>query len=320
MKPRRQYPSKKLLAVFDIESKDEDTQNEGFTRPYFLDFYDGAGHYNFRNDPSLKSLSWKKRHFSKDGLIDKFLKWLFKDDKYKASKYSIYAHNGGKFDFLFLLGWLIKKTVKYRFSIVSVSGRIQRLDVWKVGEDPKKDKWSFFDSYCIVPLSLVEFGSTFQLAVRKDVDVDLNLHEDSPIIERYCEQDNETLFLGLTKFHSIIFKLGGKVGVTAPSTSLNLFQSKFLKCWIQNHKHFDDCDGTCKGCDRLVCDNTCHGCLHDFAREAYYGGRTELFIKYGRGLNYYDVNSSYPFSMLHNMPVGRKYELKCYSKRLRRGT
>lgn len=308
MRPKKQPKSKKLIAVFDIESKDDDTQKEGFTRPYLLDFFDGRNHRSFRNDISTLLLPWKSRHYSSKGLIDKFLSWLFSSDTYKATNYIIYAHNGGKFDFLFFVGWLFKNP-EYRFSVVSVSGRIQCLKIWRHGEDPKKDCWEFRDSICIVPLSLEEFGKTFQLKVKKDTSVDLNLHEESPIIEQYCRIDNETLFEGLAMFTDIIHKLGGTVGITAPSTSMNLFRAKYQKDDINNYKHFEECDGKCKGCELRNCDGTCHGCLHAFVRKAYYGGRTELFIRRGRGLNYFDINSSYPFSMIANVPVGECIEL-----------
>lgn len=37
-------------------------------------------------------------------------------------------------------------------------------------------------------------------------------------------------------------------------------------------------------------------------KEAYKGGRTEVFKKYGKNLNYYDINSSFPYSMTFIMP------------------
>jgi len=42
-----------------------------------------------------------------------------------------------------------------------------------------------------------------------------------------------------------------------------------------------------------------------FIRQAYYGGRTEVFKPYVAKGYQYDVNSSYPAGMIQPMPVGR---------------
>lgn len=39
-------------------------------------------------------------------------------------------------------------------------------------------------------------------------------------------------------------------------------------------------------------------------REAYYGGRVDVFEPYGENLYYYDVNSLFPFVILNDIPVG----------------
>lgn len=51
------------------------------------------------------------------------------------------------------------------------------------------------------------------------------------------------------------------------------------------------------------------GCCHDIARQAYYGGRVEVFrtghTTTDPTIHYGDVNSMYPFAMLQPMPIGR---------------
>ena len=42
-----------------------------------------------------------------------------------------------------------------------------------------------------------------------------------------------------------------------------------------------------------------------FIRKGYYGGHTDVYIPYGKGLFYYDVNSLYPYAMTKPMPGGK---------------
>lgn len=48
------------------------------------------------------------------------------------------------------------------------------------------------------------------------------------------------------------------------------------------------------------------GRAYNIIREAYYGGRVDVFVPFSdKTLYYYDVNSLYPMAMLNDMPVGR---------------
>ncbi len=46
--------------------------------------------------------------------------------------------------------------------------------------------------------------------------------------------------------------------------------------------------------------------VDSFIRDAYYGGATDYYYKYGENLHHYDVNSLYPFAMLKPMPTRLK--------------
>lgn len=48
-------------------------------------------------------------------------------------------------------------------------------------------------------------------------------------------------------------------------------------------------------------------------KQGYYGGITEVYIPYGEDLNYYDVNSLYPYVALQDMPGLDCYKIEYYS-------
>lgn len=262
---------KEYLAV-DIETKNgTSTVEAGFTRPFLVGLYDGHHYTAFKN--KNKGVWWDEGN-----CVDSFMREIL-TKKHRGK--NIYAHNGGKFDFLFFLPWLqnIGRTLGYAFSIIPIQSSIQVLDVWE-NKNEKQGKWRWLDSLKLLPMSLQSAAKTFSLP-GKMTTFDLNTDEKSPIWEEYNEVDCIQLYKVVDKFHTYIEKMGGEVGITAPSTAMNLFRRKYLKRLINRHtKH------------------------HDFIRQAYVGGRVENFVKAGIDLKYLDINSSYPRSMLEPMPVG----------------
>jgi len=329
LKPLKSGVKKKGIVIYDIESKKDETQGKGFTRPFLVAFYDGKKAITWRNKPGMEGVHWKHRHMERGGCIDQFMRFILETHlpfhsprRFQNKRINIYAHNGGKFDHLFIIGWLVDHKDKYQFEITSAQSRIQRLDVWRRGKSRKKyGSWSFLDSVSLLPMQLEKVGPTFNLAKGK-IKMDLDTPEDHPDWEPYNIQDCKVLYRGLKKFQKLIHHLGGEVGITAPATAMKLFRRRYQKKWIHRNAHFADCKDECKSldesnpeayakpCERWQCDGTCHGCAHDFVRQGYYGGRTELFRSYGYNLVYHDLNSSYPASMLEPMPVGKmfKYE------------
>jgi hypothetical protein len=351
LKPLTGQVKRKDIAVFDIESKAGDSQQAGFTRPFRLGFYAGDDFVEFAGSPGNEIEPWKERHIVRGGVIDNFLRWLFVLDGCKICNEPvhqvkrvrgwetkcncfrrrtmftqdhclIYSHNGGKFDELFIVGWLLKHSEYMEWEISPTQSRIQRLDVWPRGMSKKKMCWSFVDSICLLPMSLKKLGETFCGVGKGKMKMDLHLPESDPRWSEYLRADCKTLYKGLETFHELIEKLGGEVGITAPSTSMKLFRRAYMKTWITRNQHFAGCDGKCKAgnginkfghpniCPRQGCEGACHGCAHDWIRGGYYGGRTELFKRHGRKVHYYDINSSYAASMSHDMPVGKMIELK----------
>jgi hypothetical protein len=275
--------------VLDIESKDGDTQNAGFTRPFMVGVYGLTGSKNVPpvyhpffdgtegGDPM-------ERYWQPGGCVDRAMRFVLQK---RFRGHHIYAHNAGRFDFLFLLPWLMQIGVDlgFRFSIIPVASSIQVLDVWRGkeaadGTMKRHHVWRFLDSYRLIPTSLDKAAKSF--GMKGKVSHDLHMVETDPSWVTYNGQDCSELYGVLEKFHNYIENvLLGEVGVTAPATAMKIFRRNYLKRPLPRSV------GT-----------------HDFVRLGYFGGRTEPFDREGENLRYYDINSSYPAAMREVMPAG----------------
>lgn len=266
---------RKPFVVLDIESKDGETQKAGFTRPFMVGLYNGKRFAPFFD--STTGGDWQARYWSDGGCVDRAMRALL-TKRYQG--YHIYAHNAGRFDYLFLLPWLMGPGEKlgYRFSVLPVASSILCLDVWHVAN--KWKKWRFLDSYKLIPSSLDKIAKTFDLDGK--LKHDLDLPETDPRWLEYNRVDCEQLYDVLVKFHHYIEDvLCGEVGMTAPATAMRLYRREYLPGPLPRNED-----------------------THEFVREGYFGGRVEPFVREGEGLYYYDLNSSYPAAMCSPMPGG----------------
>lgn len=323
-------------AVYDIEAKD-------WTRPFLIGFCaDGKTVKQFRDALVYDSNRPAQKYYEPGGCIDKFLRFLFGLEthcdacnagfepsqtalgfrhtcrgalrRYTSTFFNLYAHNGGRYDHLFMIPWLRAHDKLFSWDVVTAGGRCIIITVRWVA-DPRIS-WEFRDSVSIVPLSLKEACKTFcpEQVQKMSMDEDdfVKIDEHDPYWDQYNAVDCIANHNVITNFTKLINKLGGRVKITAPGTAVDIFRRKYLKTWIERVEHFkNSCPGKCntKHCERLDCNGEeCHGCAHEFARSAYYGGRTELFWNYGTDITYFDLNSSYAASMLERMPVGKAYE------------
>lgn len=298
--PLRSKVKRRQFVTYDIESKHDDTQRAGFTRPFLVGLYDPkAGRYQeFRDEAHLSARPWYRRHVDPGGCIDKFLT-VFLTKKYAGS--IAYAHNAGSFDALFLLTWLQEHRDEYGFEVVPVQSSIQVIRVWRVPESPDhpiRERWDFLDSMKLLPMGLEKACKAMGVAGKKLHDLDM--HESDPRWSEYLEQDCRALSAVMGRFYDLVEnRLGGEVGMTTPSTAVKLFRRRYIgrghvQEQIPRYRHFPGCDKP----------HSCLGCLHTWIRLGYYGGRTEIHHFYGELLRYFDFNSSYAASMNADMPIG----------------
>lgn len=353
--PIRTAIKHKDFLVLDIESKKGDSQEKGFERPFQSCTYDGVEYKSFHNSEHHKGRSYKEEFWHEPGgAIDEMMRHILglrecvtcdikagavaygsckeclqARRRYQSKKWIVYAHNFGKFDGLYVLGWLRRHAHLFRCEIINVQSRMLILSVRLTGAAPgrlKDERWTFSDSIALIPLSLKDIGKTF-FKDREDfqkIGFDLDLPEDHPDWDTYNERDCTVLYQALCRFRDLVEGIGGGIGMTAASTAVQIYRRRFQTetvktpggvtlnkaVVIHRNMHFPECDGKCRRehCNHDACAverGACHGCMHDFARKGFFGGRTEIYTTSGFDLFYYDLNSSYPASMLLDMPVGQ---------------
>lgn len=286
-------PRARRFATIDIEATD-------WVKPYAVGFYDGREYQDWIGSDC----------------IEKALNFVLQP---KYVGYWIYAHNGGNYDFTFFLRRLLSRSMERRFKteITPLGSCMFRLDVYEYDKDGDKRhtakdwkvKWTFIDSARLMPIKLSELGDTFGITKKVELKMSYNelaRPENRELMRHYLKTDNVSLYQAIDKIQTIINDLGGQIGPTLPSTSLDLFRRRFQKDDIYTNRHFLEC----KDYGQKNKDAECKGCGHAFIREAYFGGRSEIFrMQYrpspGHEEAYlYDVNSMYPACMLEPMPIG----------------
>ena len=278
---------RKPFATIDLESKDGPTESKGFTRPFLAGFYDGLSYQAFTDTNSGDPMT---RPLRSGGCIDRLMHACL---SHKRHGLTYYCHNGGGFDFLHLLPWLMKNLgpLGLTMSLIPVGGsRLLSIHVKVKGQ--KWGGWKFVDSLKLLPMKLEEAGQTLlskgkalgsgQLFALDGSEFSLDTPSTDPAWIPYNKQDCILLYDVLEAAHDIVEnEFGGEMGLTAPATAMKVFRRSFLPAPINRDTW-----------------------THEFIREGYFGGRTEKLESEGWFLGDYDLNSSYPAAMTQRLPVG----------------
>ena len=269
-------PKNIKFAVFDIETYK-------WIHPYAVGFYDGVNY---------------KQFLGKDCIKD-FISYVAVK-KYRG--YRIYAHNGGKFDFNFLMD--ILKNRKFNIDMVFQGSRCLLLKLYThlyrndEGSITHSNVIQFVDSIGLLKFGLDALTKDFDVKHKKlnfmdkkgserDYEYLYRLYKEDDIrFHDYLRNDVYGLYEVLVKFNDLITNNNGQMGLTIASTSLKTFQTGYLSSDIR----MTDRDTNTE------------------MKIGYYGGRTEIFRMMLPDDKYrcYDVNSLYPYVMFNNeFPVSK---------------
>lgn len=215
-------------------------------------------------------------HFTHFTKLKKLLAFLF--DNYAGK--SVFAHFGGRFDFLFILEEAWDDTNYVIHPIIPRGSGILCFDIERVSDGRKV---TFRDSSALFPFALAKITKDFGVThKKKSFDYD-SIDKVTPELLEYLEYDLKGLYEAIEKFYSwdLIEKVGG--ATTLASQSMRVLRY-FLKT---------DIYGLSQRMDARI-------------RPSYFGGRTEIFRPYYDGekpLHCFDCNSLYPTVMrAHEYP------------------
>jgi len=208
----------------------------------------------------------------------------FLDDvsKKRDDKISIFAHNGGGFDFNFILECIIKGVGRKNYKLEKVFSRGSTFLSIEVSNKKTGTTLIFRDSLAMLPFSLKSLTTNFKTECAKgewDHVNDFKKRDDPRLLE-YLKADCVGLYQVLDSYFSwpLIKEVGA--AYTVASQALKVFRS-FLD-------------------DRIL---GCSDSVDEFVRKGYFGGRTEVFRPYYKAkepddkLSCFDINSLYPSVM-----------------------
>ena len=160
-------------------------------------------------------------------------------------------------------------------NIIKTNSRIIQIKVSK-----GNNSWYFNDSFALLPSSLYKLTHGFNVKHKKK-DINYEEMKDSEETREYLRHDTVGLYEVLEMFESMVAKFGVGLEMTSARQALNMYKT-FMKYPLPNYEDKEE-----------------------FIRRGYYGGRCEIFKMREQDLNYYDINSLYPFCMRNfEMPVG----------------
>ncbi len=186
-----------------------------------------------------------------------------------------WAHNGGKFDTALLFPIFIDlgATLEAAFSGGRCIALKAKLDGTTI---------TLKDSYALIPASLKKACESFQIGnaklFREEDYETVHLWADD-FLRRGCQIDCELVAALLEKLEDIITDFGGVMKSTAASTALSVLKANSSLIDVSRSN------------------------VNNWCREAYYGGRVEVFWHAPtRPVKCYDVCSSYPYSLSQELP------------------
>lgn len=208
--------------------------------------------------------------------FDNIDSWIDCIESYQG--YRIYFHNGGRYDFLFLIEKLLDR---YKLEFVNAQSSFIAIKITELNID-------IVDSYKLLPAGLEKLIDFYNIVYKKiPIDFSKKLTTKNKRLKEHLRNDCMALYDVLSE----VIAQYGELKYTIASQALHIFTKKFFKGTIYQ-----------------VTNN------HDlyFRGNYYRGGRTEVYKGYGKNLNYYDINSLYPYVMMKPMPVLYPIETKKY--------
>lgn len=236
----------------------------------------------------------KEKQFWGLDCLQRMTKYIH-DNKEQFNGYTLYAHNGGKYD----LPLAIKKAfINSTEFLIEGKGCVELNNAW-IGftlrsREDRKFKIFFRDSFRLLPMGLAKLAKELKVPHQKlhetinHKDITLINYNTFPQLKTYLTHDVFGLLEVIQKFGEGVFKDLG-IDITKCFTGASLSKKNFFK------NYYD----ISKPVYKLSDDND------KFIRDSYFGGRVECFrLGLIKKCYYYDFTSLYPDVGRKNLPYG----------------
>ncbi len=221
-----------------------------------------------------------------------------------------YAHAGGLADVQFVLEHILKRsnahvvqdiedTKTYVGDGIAVEAKFSGSSAVIVHVRQGKNVWHFVDSYWLLRDSLAKIGKAIGLAKAHPFDPDSPDYSEEGAIDwyrtvdlaeliPYNRMDCLILYTAIDQFQTKLMSMGGQLQMTLASCAMQLFKRSFLSQTIQPWRYANEC-----------------------AQHAYFASRVEVLNRQVYDAYFYDINSSFPYSMTFPCPgnfmLSRRY-------------
>ena len=276
LQPKRIASSR--IASMDIET----VEHKGIQQPVIVTLV----HSKFQNEICKAFII--KNNLKLESAIKQLWLEVFHYIINESNIKTIFVHNLGGFDGIFIYKYLINSFTKENVSsVIDNDNKFITINL-----KLKNRSITWLDSYRIFPVSLDELCKVFEVQGKiSKYSIEYNnlniFYGNRTLLNEfinYAKQDSVCLFNALTiaqqqylnNYSVDIINI-----VSTSSLSLRIFRSHFLKVNIPILNHNVD----------------------EFVRPSYFGGATDYYKAYGTNLKYYDVNSLYPFVMKNPIPL-----------------
>lgn len=194
---------------------------------------------------------------------------------------TVFFHYGGKYDFLYIVDWLLRTGISEGYELVAnsffeVQGRIISFKVKKGNKTV-----GFRDSYALLPTSLNSLG--LSLVGRGKIASGASIGEmTEKQIREYCEDDAVLLY--------------NCIGV-----AMNHFGTANLRLTLASQA-LEDLLNRCGALPFIKPSRA----VYEFEKAANFGGHVDVYAKYCSPVYCYDISSCYPYSAMQvGCPTGK---------------
>ena len=320
------YGSTCLLKTYKLDTI---YKNKDYSKEIIQVFMDIETYTDKNRDPycvcAIIVDSYKKEEIIKcwgEDCVDQFIVKLYdyirrlpcKDSKGVTFKYTqpvkIWAHNGAKFDFIYLLKSHHIRTFEISGGIHDIKNMNWTYEHYDEDMEPIYTDISTYDFFLTMSRSLsslaILFGTTNKMDNKHVLNSDpLYILDHQKEIEEYCLNDCRVLQEVIHKFRCTIRGIQltvdknvacPMVWISAASLADKIYRSTFLYK-DENFKSISPEELRKQkvwGLPRNV---------YNMVNEFYTGGLTMVFAPVMATGYCYDINSSYPFEMLKNIPI-----------------